>query len=149
MQTSAAAPNLFGLGSHTFGDSPVKASDTSETVDKNDEASDAESEASAISSSDESLVTAMASTIIETSPWVSSPRYPPLYLSTTSEYVPPPPKQKLPLGVKVTDPADDDVGEGGKKANWAFEAYENSLDVDQIFDRFTQRVGYEGEQCVR
>jgi pre-rRNA-processing protein TSR4 len=147
MQTSSV-PNPFGLGTQIFCDAsteaPISPAEVAETE------SDGESEGSASSTSDASLITAMASTSLETSPWISAPSYPPLYLSTVSEYLPPPPKAKLPAGVHIQDPADDDSGkEDGKNKNWAFEAYENSLEVDHVFDRFTKRVGYEGEQCVR
>jgi pre-rRNA-processing protein TSR4 len=140
-----SVPNPFGLGSQIFGAASTEAP-TSAT-----EVPEAESDGeSGESSSDESLITAMASTSLETSPWISAPSYPPLYLSTASEYLPPPPKTKLPAGVHIQDPADDDNGkEGGKNTNWAFEAYENSLEVDHVFDRFTKRVSHEGEQCVR
>ena len=36
-----------------------------------------------------------------------------------------------------------------EKWNAAMEGYENSLDVDQVFERFVRRVSYEGEQCIR
>lgn len=144
MQNSAA-PNPFGLGSQIFSASSVE-----ETLPepKSDQVSDAESEGSDTSTSDESLITAMATTTLDVSPWNSAPSYYPLYLSTSSEYLPPPPKTKLPDGAQIEDLMDDD-GKHGKGANWAFEAYENSLEVDQVFDRFTKRVGYEGRQCVR
>lgn len=146
MQNSSV-PNPFGLGSQIFCDTsteaPIPATEEVEV------ASDSESEGSTSSTSDESLITAMASTNLETSPWISAPSYPPLYLSTVSEYLLPPPK-KLPAGAHIQDPADDDNGqEDGKNVNRTLEAYENSLEVDHVFDRFTKRVGYEGEQCVR
>ncbi|KAJ7035698.1 programmed cell death protein 2 [Mycena alexandri] len=108
------------------------------------EISDAESD----TASDEELLTALAATTLEESPWRSAPSYPPLYLSTCSEYLPAQPKLKLPPGVQVVDSLDD-VGKGSKDVSWIAEAYENSLDVDQVFERFTKRVGFEGDQCVR
>jgi pre-rRNA-processing protein TSR4 len=139
-----SAPNPFGLGTQIFSDSSAKADtpakETGETID-------AESVES--SSSNESLIIAMASTTIGPSPWASAPSYSPLYLSTTSEYLPPPPKAKLSPGTQVQDSADDEGKEDGKSGSWTFEAYENSLQVDNVLDRFMKRVGYEGEQCVR
>ncbi|KIK65701.1 hypothetical protein GYMLUDRAFT_39202 [Collybiopsis luxurians FD-317 M1] len=91
----------------------------------------------------------MTNTTLEESPWKAAPSYiPPLYLSTASEYLPPQPKPKIPPGTQISDPAADEGG-GGKDISWAFEPYENSLEVDQVFERFTKRVGYEGEQCIR
>lgn len=105
------------------------------------------SESDSGSSDEESLLTAMAKATISESPWRSAPSYPPIYLSTVAEYLPPPPKPRLPQGVKVEDLEDDDRKE--KDVNWAKETYEDSLEVDQVFERFMKRVGHEGEQCVR
>ncbi|KAF7356823.1 hypothetical protein MVEN_01017700 [Mycena venus] len=132
----------FGLGAQIFGDSPSTAS--SPPVEEADEPSDNESDAT----SEEELLTALAATTLEESPWRSAPSYTPLYLSTCSEYLPAQPKPKLPPGVQVIEPLDD-PDKGGKDVSWIAEAYENSLDVDQVFERFTKRVGFEGDQCVR
>lgn len=155
-----AAPNAFGLGAQIFGDAPpltnanpfkpqgnskTPAVNTEEEAEE-DENSDHESDSG--SSSDESLLTALAATTLTESPWKTAPFYPPLYLSTASEYLPPQPKPKLPPGAQVDDPSDDG-GKDGKDVSWAFEPYENSLEVDHVFERFTTRVEYEGEQCVR
>ncbi|KAJ7180460.1 programmed cell death protein 2 [Mycena filopes] len=144
---SAGAANLsspFGLGVQIFGDSPASAPSPS-PADALDETGDAESDTA---SDDDELLTALAAATLEESPWRSAPSYPPLYLSTCSEYLPAQPKLKLPPGVQVVDSLDD-VGKGSKDVSWIAEAYENSLDVDQVFERFTKRVGFEGDQCVR
>ncbi len=60
---------------------------------------------------------------------------------------PPPAKPKIPKGVQVEDLDDDDKKD--KDISWAKETYEDSLEVDQVFERFMNRVKYEGEQCVR
>ncbi|EGO28781.1 hypothetical protein SERLADRAFT_406196 [Serpula lacrymans var. lacrymans S7.9] len=145
LQNSAAA-SPFGLGTQIFGQSPPPPRDPSPPPpEESVEESDAESD-----SSEESLITALASTGLSSSPWISAPSYPPLYLSTTSEYVPPPPKAKLPPGVQIQDPLDDDeMKKSSKDGGWSLEGYENSLEIDSVFDRFTKRVGYEGEQCIR
>lgn len=96
------------------------------------------------SSDGEDLLTAMAAVRIEESPWKNAPTFPSLYLSTVAEYLPPQPKARLPKGVTV-----DDLGDEDKDVSWAKETYEDSLEVDQVFERFMKRVGYEGEQCVR
>lgn len=126
----------FGLGAQIFGD----VSSPSPSPENDAEVSDSES-----TSSEQSLLTAMASTALEESPWKPTPAYPSLYLSTVSEYLPPQPKLKVPDGVSVVDP--DEAPE--KDISWAFEPYENSLEVDHVFERFTKRVGYEGDQCIR
>ena len=147
MQLSAS-PNPFGLGSQIFGGAaPVEIENSSDGGEvAADDEDRAESEAAASSASEGSLITAMTTIALEETPWVSSPTYPPLYLSTTSEYVPPPPKSKLPAGVLVED---YDESKDAKGTNWAAETWENSLEVDFVFERFTKRVGYEGEQCIR
>ncbi|KAJ6624986.1 programmed cell death protein 2 [Mycena sp. CBHHK59/15] len=141
--TGVPNPTPFGLGTQIFGDAASPAS-SSPGRDTEDETADAEDD----TSSDEELLTAMAATTLEESLWRSAPSYAPLYLSTSSEYLPAPPKLKLPPGVQVVDPFDDSA-KGAKDPSWISEAYENSLDVDQVFERFTKRVGYEGDQCVR
>lgn len=96
------------------------------------------------SDSDTPLV-AFASITISDSAWKSAPTYPPVYLSTLSEYLPQP-KQKLKV-LKVEELIDNDKEE--KHISWAKETYENSLDIDPVFEKFTRRVAVEGEQCVR
>ncbi|KAJ6485929.1 programmed cell death protein 2 [Mycena sanguinolenta] len=136
----------FGLGAQIFGDSPSAAPsppgppiEEEEDHDTNDGDSDASSE---------ELLTALAATTLEESPWRAAPSYQPQYLSTCSEYLPAQPKAKLPPGVEIVDSLDD-PGKGSKDVSWIAEAYENSLDVDQVFEHFTKRVGFEGDQCVR
>ena len=89
----------------------------------------------------------MASVNLESSEWAKVPSYPALYLSTTAEYLPPAPKPDPP----VVDDIPDDNGDGkkNKDATWLLEGYENSLDIDHTFERFSKRVGYEAEQCMR
>ena len=99
------------------------------------------------SSDGEDLLTAMAAVKIEESPWQNAPTYPSLYLSTVAEYLPPQSKARLPNDITVEDLGDEDKKD--KDVSWAKETYEDSLEVDQVFERFMKRVGYEGEQCVR
>ncbi|KAJ3720891.1 programmed cell death protein 2 [Lentinula raphanica] len=141
-------PNPFGLGAQIFGDtSPASGTERPSNDTEEDQSAEDEVESDTEStSSEKSLLTAMTNTTLLDSPWKAAPAYtPPLYLSTASEYLPPQPKTRIPSGVDVLDPA----AEGGKDISWAFEPYENSLEVDQVFERFTKRVGYEGEQCIR
>ncbi|TFK51694.1 hypothetical protein OE88DRAFT_1698786 [Heliocybe sulcata] len=154
---SSGAPGAFGLGSQVFGgenpfssDSPVSgksADDHEEENESVEEDPDDGSEASSTSS--ESLVTALASTTLDDSPWPAMPAYKPIYLNTTSEYLPPPPKTKVPAGAQVVDPDREDGKNKDKDMAWMSEAYENSMEVDHVFERFMTRVGYEGKQCVR
>jgi pre-rRNA-processing protein TSR4 len=139
----SGVPNTtpFGLGAQVFGDSTALSPSIQDDDDQ--ETSDTDSDATS-----EELLTALAATTLEESAWRSAPSYPPLYLSTCSEYLPAQPKPKLPPGVQIVDSLDDS-GKGGKDVSWIAEAYENSLDVDQVFERFTKRVGFEGDQCVR
>lgn len=55
-----------------------------------------------------------------------------------TEYLPPQPK--VPKGLDV-----EDIGE----ASWVKEKYEHSLELDHVFERFSQRVAIEGKQCIR
>ncbi|KAJ8522708.1 hypothetical protein ONZ45_g710 [Pleurotus djamor] len=140
--------NPFGFGDQIFGNPPVKSvPDSASQPEEEEEESDVESDTS--DASEESLLTALASTTLEDSSWLSAPSYLPLYLSTTSEYLPPPPKPKLPSGVLVEDGSSPPRGSKGKDEPWTSESYENSLDIDQVFDRFNKRVSYEAQQCVR
>ncbi|KAJ3555516.1 hypothetical protein NM688_g2531 [Phlebia brevispora] len=142
---AAGAPNAFGFGEQIFGSlsTPAISEDKDEVTAEaaSDRSADSESD-----SEDEALITAMASTTLETSEWKNAPTYNSLYMSTVTEYLPPAPKTKLPPEARA-DAADD--GAESKSNTWAFEGYENSLDVDHVFERFTKRVGYEGEQCIR
>ncbi|TFK25634.1 hypothetical protein FA15DRAFT_590061 [Coprinopsis marcescibilis] len=141
---TSSAPNPFGLGSQIFGqatepNATLKAADDNENSKldgalESDDDSDTESE--------KSLLTAMASVLVSESAWKSAPSYPPVYLSTVSEFITAPAKPKVPATAEVVDPA-------GKDNSWLSEAYENSLNVDQAFERFSKRLEVEPEQCVR
>lgn len=137
--TASSAPNPFGLGTQVFGEEPQPPPVDEPKGDVSEESSEDEDE-------DEALVTAMAVTTLDASEWKTAPSYACLYMSTGAEYVPPAPKPKLPPGAQV-ETADDDKSSTDK--TWALEGYENSLDVDHVFERFTKRVGYEGAQCIR
>lgn len=140
MQTTAE-PLAFGLGDQIFG---ASSTDTPERLERrhNDDC-DAESD-----DSQDSLITAMTSTRLTDSFWAVAPFYPAVYLSTLSEYIPQLSKAKVPAGVKIEDPVEAD-GKAGKDATWVLETYENSLKTDDVFDRFTKRVAFTGEQCLR
>jgi pre-rRNA-processing protein TSR4 len=88
---------------------------------------------------------ALASTTLEDTVWKATPAYEPLYLSTLSEYLPSHSKQKLPANVQVVGPDIQDKND----PIWNNESYENSLEIDHVFDRFTKRVANESEQCLR
>lgn len=135
---NVAPPGMFGLGDQIFGQSDTN---------KQDEADEKHDDDASETSSEHSLITAMASTSLEDSVWSAAPSHPPLYLSTISEYLPPQPKAKKSSTIAVEDALGDD--DKGKDISWATETYENSIDVDHAFERFTKRVGYAGEQCLR
>ncbi|KAK0206257.1 programmed cell death protein 2 [Desarmillaria ectypa] len=145
MSAASAAPNPFGLGSHIFGRAtpvtPKAPSEEDHEASEEDGDSDDES-----SSSEQSLLTAMASATLEDSPWKQTLSYPPQYLKTFSEYITPESKPKIPSGAQLVDDTDD--LKKGKDIGWS-EKYENSLDVDHAFERFSNRVKHEAEQCIR
>lgn len=141
--------DTFGFGTQIFGDAPAPAPEP-ETPENDEEAegpaSDEEEEEES-SSEDETLATALAATTLESSAWKDAPHYDALYLSTDSEYLPPAPKPIIPASAVLVD--DEDLDKKSKDASWSMEGYENSLDIDHVFERFTKRVGYEAEQCLR
>ncbi|KAG2150234.1 programmed cell death protein 2 [Suillus bovinus] len=145
MHAAGFTPGPFGLGDRVFGQ-PAPTAAAPAIEDEPEDTSDTESATS--ESSAHSLITAMALTTIDDSPWRAAPSFPPLYLSTTSEYLPPPPKTKSPQSDHIEDPADENPKDG-KDVSWAFEPYENSLEVDVVFDRFSKRVSSTGVQCLR
>lgn len=130
--SSTSTIPTFGLGTQIFGGEPVQALREPNTTDTDSD------------DSEESLLTAMARTVISDSPWQSAPAYTPMYLSTVSEYLPPQSESKLPSDSQILD-SDDGKGD----SPWISEKYENSMAIDPVFERFTRRVGAEGEQCVR
>ncbi|KAI0741491.1 programmed cell death protein 2, partial [Daedaleopsis nitida] len=156
----AAAPtsNPFGLGSQIFGSSDPQSSPAEPEASETDSAyrngspdeasSESEDEVDQGEEEADALAAAIQATSLDDSPWKAAPAYSPLYLSTVSEYLPPPPKVKLPAGVTV-DLDDDKVSKDKDGGGWAKEGYENSMDVDHAFERFSKRVSYEGEQCLR
>ncbi|KAI0065623.1 hypothetical protein BV25DRAFT_1798451 [Artomyces pyxidatus] len=140
--SSNTAPRS-GLGSDIFGSvAPPPASAAEVPPRDGDDVDGEESGSESDAASSSSLIVALASTTLEDSPWDSAPSYPPQYLSTVAEYLPPPKKIKAPA-------ADDDARAGTDVDLWAAEKYENSLETDQIFDRFNTRVAVEAQQCVR
>jgi pre-rRNA-processing protein TSR4 len=142
--TGPSAPNSSGLGSQIFGSAP--AHDTIPTEASVGAVEDDISEEETDGDIESDLVEALQlTTLDDSSQWTTAPAYPPLYLSTASEYLPSSPKLKP---VHIDDPLAD--GDKKNKESLSFlEAYENSLNIDEVFSRFTKRVGYEGQQCIR
>lgn len=142
--STAPTSNPFGSGlnAQIFGDSAPPPQQTAKERADDSEASNSDSD------SEESLLTAMAAVTVADSPWKTAPIFPPSYLSTVPEYLPPSRKLKAPSKEEVLGDHDD-AKDKSKDMSWTSEAYENSLDLDQVFERFCKRVGYEGEQCIR
>ncbi|GJJ11202.1 hypothetical protein Clacol_005434 [Clathrus columnatus] len=130
----------IGLGSQLFGERSSTNQPGVEDMLRNSESETPDRE-------DESDIDALAGgmeKVILNSPklpdeWQSAPSYRPIYLSTVSEYLPPPPKPKR--NVELDDdpkkPSDQD---------WGLEGWEKSIDIDGAFQRFTNRVENEPEQ---
>lgn len=156
-----------GLGNHIFGSSPTDDEAEHEgdnaslppSSDSEDSNSDNDNEDTDDDESEKAVLAALASTPSSSSPWSATSTYKPLYLSTALEFIPPPPKVKAPPGM-----GDDHSVTGGGKSrkaeerrekeeqlgwNNAMEGYEDSMDLDKVFERFARRIGYEGEQCIR
>lgn len=141
---TTAVPTASGLGDHIFGTPAVNIQHRPEQ--DHDDRSDAESDGS--SSSEDSLIIAMTSARVVDSFWAAAPSYPAIYLSTVSEYIPQTSKAKVMASARIEDPVVAD-GKAKKDAIWALETCENSLEIDSVFDRFSKRVGFTGEQCIR
>ena len=143
-----AAASPFGLGSQIFGatteeEEPVPPEPEFE-ADEGDSDTDDDSEDSEDTVEEaEDLAEALARTTLDDvyAVWKDMPSYPPIYMSTVSEYLPPEPKAKS--NIKI----DDGLGDG--RAKGGSEAYENSMNTDEVFSRFTKRAECEGEQCIR
>ncbi|PCH44397.1 hypothetical protein WOLCODRAFT_123482 [Wolfiporia cocos MD-104 SS10] len=147
----AAASNPFALGDQIFGAAPlapVQPQDSAKHQDELEASSDGDRDDD--SSEDEGaneLADRLASATLDDSlEWSKAPAYDPMYLSTVAEYLPPARKMKIPAGAEIVE---DDEDKKGKDGGWTLEGYENSIEVDHVFERFTKRVGYEGEQCLR
>lgn len=149
LNNSAPTSSPFGLGSEIFGatteeEQPVPPEpefggdndDDDDTEGSSEDSEDTVDEAG-------DLAEALEKTTLHDvyAVWKDMPSYPPLYMSTVSEYLPPEPKTKA--NIKV----DDGLGDG--KTKGGSEAYENSMSVDDVFSRFTKRVECEGGQCIR
>lgn len=110
-----------------------------------DEESTGSDDDSVSSSSASPVIMALATVTLDDSLWQSAPSYPPQYLSTASEYIPPSKKPSDELTAGAVDD-DRDTQEGH---SWASEKYENSLHTDHLFDKFNERAAHEPQQCVR
>lgn len=143
---SADVTSSFGLGSQIFGD-PTEEEEPippePEFEDDGDSDDDSEDSEDTVDEEAEELAEALAKTSLNDvyAVWRDMPAYPPLYLSTISEYLRPEPKAKT--NIKVDDELGDCKTKGG------LEAYENSMNMDEVFSRFIKRVECEGEQCIR
>jgi pre-rRNA-processing protein TSR4 len=144
----SADPQIFDMSAQIFGHIPTAQRSNGRTsVEKVEGSENDEDTQSDSASSERSLLTALASVTIAESPWRNAPSYPTLYLSTVGEYLPPQAKPKIPKGIQVMELGDEEKKE--KDVTWATETYENSLEMDHVFERFTKRIAYEGNQCVR
>ncbi|KAA1468743.1 hypothetical protein DENSPDRAFT_794886 [Dentipellis sp. KUC8613] len=129
----AVAPSS-GLGTGIFGGPPSETKGAS----RDDHGADLDSD----SDSESSIVTALASSTLSDSPWRMAPHHPAQYLSTLSEYIPPPKKEKR-TPSRIAEQENED------RNTWSSEKYENSMDTDHVFEKFTSRAALEPEQCVR
>nr|GAT61031.1 predicted protein [Mycena chlorophos] len=136
---SALDATPFGLGAQIFGsDAPLGLAEP-EPDEENESDSDSDSEPLVV----------LAESTSENSPWHSAPRFDPVYLSRDLEPEQPSARSKLPSGVQMVDSLDDSRPTGDNDFTDMAEAYENTLHIDQVFDRFTKRVGLNSAQCLR
>jgi len=143
-----ATPPHAGLGTDVFNSiAPPDPGSmiTSRSPTRDEEDTESDDENASTSSSASSVVVALASATLVDSLWQSAPYYPPQYLSTISE--PMHPSSKAPDGLTTGDADADGLNPEGH--SWASEKYENSMHIDQLFDRFNERAALEPQQCVR
>ena len=147
MSTEANPVPHSGLGCDMFNSATQV--DSGGTITSQDSAPDEESiesdDDSVSTSSVSSVIVALASATLVDSLWQSAPSYPPQYLSTANEYLPPANKASDELTAGIVD--DDRGNQEGHP--WAPEKYENSINTDHLFDKFNQRAAHEPQQCVR
>jgi pre-rRNA-processing protein TSR4 len=117
---------------------------TSQGPAHDEESTDSDDENASTSSSASEVAVALASVTLADSLWQSAPSYPPQYLSTTGEYIPP--SKQAPD--ELTAGIDDSVEFNQEGHPWT-ERYENSMHTDHLFDRFNERAAHEPQQCVR
>ena len=146
MSPGVATQATFGLGTQLFGcDAPVLDKEgqvAEEPPSKPEPESDEDTDEDGVESVTKQFESTMLDIPVE---WSLSPCYKPLYLSTTSEYLPRPKST-----VKPQDFPDEDVENNKNSArDWGLEGWEHSADVDGVFERFVKRISSENEQCVR
>ncbi len=146
MSTDVAKMPHTGLGSDMF--NSVLTLDSDGTITSQgpvpDESIDSDVD-SASTSSVSSAIVALASVTLVDSLWQSAPSYPPQYLSSANEYIPP-------QNIASDEPAArliDDNGVTQEGHPWISEKYENTIHTDHIFDKFNERTAHEPQQCVR
>jgi len=75
------------------------------------------------------------------------PQFSPLYLNTVSEYLSAPSLADQQLPASMTSQMTPKDGE--KDLSWPSEAYERATNLDDVFERFIQRISGDKQQCVR
>jgi pre-rRNA-processing protein TSR4 len=125
---SSQSNNTIAFGTDFFSNQALPSEAPKEEVqDEEDEVSD--------------LANTLHDVSLDLSEWESVPSHPPLYLATTEE-------ELSSTGTKSA-PKDATAASGDGSDAFGPEIYENSLDTDPVFERFSKRVSSEGEQCVR
>jgi pre-rRNA-processing protein TSR4 len=145
MSTDVAKMPHSGLGSDIFNSVlPLDSGGTITSQDSVPDESIGSDDDSASTSSVASAIVALASVTLVDSLWQTAPSYPPQYLSTANEYLPPPNKTH-----ERTAGIVDDNGVQEEGHTWGSEKYEKSMRTDHVFDRFNERSAHEPQQCVR
>ncbi|KAF8498705.1 programmed cell death protein 2 [Russula emetica] len=147
MSTDVAKMSHSGLGSDMFNSVlPLDSGGTITSQGSVPDESIGSDDDSASTSSVASAIVAFASVTLVDTLWQSAPSYPPQYLSTANEYIPPPNKE---APDEPTAGIVDDDGVTQEGHAWASEKYEKSMHTDHVFDRFNERTSHEPQQCVR
>jgi len=147
-----AGASLFGGGfGDDDGDTFGAAEDTANASDE-----DNESDEGTASEDEDAAAAAVAALQLEdsaTPTWYSSVPYSPFYVRNIGEYLPPAERDTAAEDA-ILDEADSKPSKSGPKGEfnelkWAMEAYEQSMKVDSLFERFVQRTNLEPTQCLR
>jgi len=148
MSTEMATAPHSGFGSDVFNTTlPLDSDDaiTSQDSMLGEEPTESDDDSASTSSSASPVVVALANVTLEDSLWQSAPSYPPQYLSTAGEFIPPSNKALHERAAVIGD----DSGPSQEGQPWTTENYENSMRTDHVFDRFNERTAHESQQCVR
>ncbi|KAH7103804.1 programmed cell death protein 2 [Auriculariales sp. MPI-PUGE-AT-0066] len=152
--SSKSGNQLFGGG---FGDEDED--DAAQDTQSDDEGEDDDDDESATASEDDDAAAAAVASLSLFDPaavsWNSPSPFAPLYVRNVGEYLPAAEPDhssdaRLEEAAYEGEKKPSKAGKGEfDELKWAMEAYEQSLKVDSLFERFLNRTNLEPQQCLR